>query len=378
MASHFKVRPVESRRDLRRFIGLPYELYKENRCWVPPLRVSVAHAIHPKKNAFFEHGAIQAFLAEDASGKIVGRVAGVVNGMHLEKYRDGSGFFGFFECAEDYSLAEALLDAACSWLRARGMKSVRGPTNPSMNDNAGLLVGGFEREPSILMPYNPSYYEDFLLRYGFQRVMTMWAYFLHKKYARLDKLRRGVEIVKRRHPDLKLRRIDMSRFWDDARTMLGIFNDAWSENWGHVPMTESEFKHLAKEMKQVIDPSIVFLLEKGGEPVAFSVSLPNINLALRRVRTGRLLPFGFLKLVACAKFGGVYECRTALMGVLRKYQGCGFDALLNLATIEEGPRNGYDAAELSWVLDTNEVLRNSLVSMGSTVDKEYALFEKRF
>ena len=376
-SSSVTVRPARSRADRRQFIDFPYTFYQDEPHWVPPLRQDIKKTLNTRKNAFFDHGAIQLFLAENAADEPVGRIAGIVNGMHLQKYDDGVGFFGFFECVEDYAVAEALLDAAASWLRDQGLTGMRGPANPSLNDTAGLLVDGFDRDPSILMPYNPPYHEDFLVDYGFERAMTMWAYYVHKKYARAEKLRRGAKIVRHRNPGLELRTLDMSRFDKEARTILDIYNDAWSDNWGHVPMTEAEFEHLAKDLKQIVDPEMVFLLELDGNPVAFSIALPNMNQALRHVNDGRLFPFGLPKLLAYAKFGGIYEVRMPLMGVRKAYQGRAFDTLLVLATVENGPPNGYDACEMSWVLDTNNRLKNALESMGGTVDKEYAMFEKR-
>src|SRR5690606_17384421 len=371
------VHPVTSRSDLRRFVDFQYEHYRSNPYWIPPLRRDALHVVDPRKNAFFEHGSIQPFLALDGAGLIVGRIAAIVNGMHLKKYQDATGFFGFFETVENYDVAAALLSAVRDWLTGRGLTGMRGPTNPSMNDTSGLLTQGFDREPSILMPYNPPYYEDYLLRFGFKRAMTMWAYYIHKKYVKLDKLRRGVELVQRRNPTIRLRPLDMSRYDEEARSILHIYNDAWSNNWGHVPMTENEFAQLARELKQIVDPRLVYLLEDDGQPVAFSITLPNINQLLRRVRDGRLLPLGLPKLLAYSKFGGLYECRTPLMGVLREYQGRGLDAILNLAIIENGSRHGYDGSEMSWVLDTNKRLRNALVSMGGVIDKQYAMFEMR-
>ncbi|NBC17082.1 MAG: hypothetical protein GVY18_07175 [Bacteroidetes bacterium] len=370
------VTPVSSSRDRKRFIDFAYDFYRDDYpAWIPPLRQDIGHTLDPKHNPFFEHGEIQLFLAEDAQRGLVGRIAAIVNGMHLETYDDGVGFFGFFECVEDAAVAEALLDAAGDWLRDRGLTHMRGPTNPSLNDTAGLLTQGFDREPAILMPYNPPFHEDFLTAYGFERVMTMWAYYVHKKYVKVDKLRRGARIVRHRTPGLHLRTLDMDRFDEEARTILDIYNDAWANNWGHVPMTTSEFERLAKDLKQIVDPEIVFLLEKDGEPIAFSISLPNLNLALRHVHDGRLFPFGLPKLLAYAQFGGVYECRMPLMGVRQQYQGRALDTLLVLATIENGPKHGYDACEMSWVLDTNSVMKNSLEDMGGVVDKQYAMFE---
>ncbi|MEM1043159.1 MAG: hypothetical protein AAGI91_11075 [Bacteroidota bacterium] len=369
------VRRVASGKDKSRFIDFPYRHYADHPVWVAPLRMDQAKVLNPKKNPFFEHGEIELFLAENERGDTVGRVAAIRNGMHLQKYDDGNGFFGFFECAEDYGVAEALLDAATAWLRARGLTGVRGPTSPSMNDTSGLLVEGFDREPAILMPYNPPYYVDFLERYGFERAMTMWAYYVHEAYVHKDKLRRGAEVVLRRNPGLRLRTLDTGRFWDDAAAVLRIYNEAWSSNWGHVPMTEREFEHLAKDLRKVIEPELVFLLEKEGDPVAFSISIPNLNQALRHVPDGRLFPLGLPTLLARAKLGGVYEIRLPLLGVLPEFHGRGFDAVLIDATIQDGLARGYDACEMSWVLDVNAPLVNALGKLGAVRDKEYAMME---
>ena len=369
------VRPVDGWRDRKRFIDFPYAFYPDRYPhWIPPLRRDVKSTLSPSKNAFFDHGQMQLFVAEDASGGVVGRVAAILNGMHLQKYDDATGFFGFFECVDDDAVADALLDAATGWLRGEGMRRVRGPANPSLNDTAGLLVDGFDREPSILMPYNPPYHAAMLERYGFERAMTMWAYYVHKKYADAERLRRGAEIVRRRTPGLSLRSLDMDRFDAEARTILDIYNDAWSDNWGHVPMTEAEFQQLADELKQIVVPETVFLVEHDGTPVAFSITLPNLNHALKHVPDGRLFPLGLPKLLLHAHYG-IRECRMPLMGVRKAYQGKGLDALLVLATVEEGPTNGFDACEMSWVLDTNDRLKNHVEALGAVKDKEYALYE---
>ena len=369
------VAPVVSKGDLRAFVQLPFDLYAGHPYWVPTLRRDTLHALDPDKNAFFEHGNIQPFLARDASGRVVGRIAAIYNGAHAEKYRDGVGFFGFFETVEDEAVSAALLDAVAAWSRSLTLTALRGPANPSLNDIAGLLVGGFDRLPSLMMPYNPAYYADFLARYGFSRAMTMWAYYVHKKYVREDKMHRGVALVRRRYPGLTIRTLDMSRLDEEAATILDIYNEAWSENWGHVPMRPAEFAQLVKEMKQIVDPKIVFIIEDAGVPVAFTLSLPNLNLALRHVPSGRLFPTGALTLLARGTFGGIYECRNLLMGVRKAYHGRGLDAMLNVATIVEGPAAGYDACEMSWVLDVNAPLRNALHHMGAVIDKEYAMLE---
>ncbi|MEM6289381.1 MAG: GNAT family N-acetyltransferase [Bacteroidota bacterium] len=368
------VRPVRSSADRRAFLDLPYRHYAEDPHFVPPLRMDQANVLSPKKNPFFEHGAIELFLAE-RGGEVVGRVAAIENGQHLAKYDDGNGFFGFFEAVEDYGVAEGLLDAASAWLAARGLTGVRGPANPTMNDVAGLLVDGFDRPPSILLPYNKPYYESFLQRWGFERAMTMWAFYVHEAYINADRMARGAEIVRRRNPGVSVRSLDLSRFDDDVATAMEIYNVAWAENWGHVPYTREEALHLAKELKPVIEKDLFLIAEIDGTPVAFAASLPNLNRALKKLSNGRLLPTGLPKLLATVKAGGVYEIRMALMGILPEHRNLGLDALLIHQTIVNGRRDGYEAAELSWVLDSNQPLINALEKLGCARDKAYAMFE---
>ncbi len=374
--SGHRIIPVRSRRDLRRFIDFPFRLYKGSPWWVPPLRVDVAATLNPKKNPFFAHGSLQAFLAVDDADRVVGRIAGIVNGNHLRKYDDDLGFFGFFDCVERYETAAALLDAAAGYLKDRGLRVLRGPASPTLNDTAGLLVEGFDRRPCLMMPYNPSYYEEYLLQWGMQRVMTMLAYYVHARYVQVDRLRRGAAIVHRRNDGLTIRTLDMSRFDDEARIVRNIFNDAWANNWGFVPVTEEEFAHLAKDMKPLLDSRLATIVEKDGEPVAFSVAIPDVNEVLRKLRNGRLLPFGILKLILTLKLAGTADLRIPLMGVRKKYQGRAFDVLLVLATTERSIEIGYHGCEMGWILDTNNVLKNLLASIGGVVDKEYALFER--
>ena len=376
-ASGISVLPADSGKNLSRFVDFQYDHYRDDQYFVPPLRMDIRKILNPSKNAFFEHGEIQPFIAVNSQGSVVGRVAAIKNGMHLKTHSDATGFFGFFECIEDVQVASTLLNAVDQWLLDQGLRAVRGPTNPTINDVSGLLVSGFDRYPSIMMPYNKPYYQEFLSASGYSRAMTMWAYYVHKKYVKTGRLERGAKIVRHRNPDVTIRTMDMSRFDEEAAAVLDIFNEAWHENWGHVPMTVSEFKQLAAEMKQVIDPDLVLILEDAGVPFAFSITLPNLNEALIKVKDGRLLPLGLPRILFQAKVVGIQECRTALMGIRPSHRGRGLDALLNLATIENGQRLGYSGCEMSWVLDTNPRLLSALNQLNAVVDKEYAMFEKQ-
>ncbi|NQV73723.1 hypothetical protein HQ496_11420 [bacterium] len=369
------IHPVKGWLDRRAFIQFPYDLYKNEPYWIAPLRMDTAKMTHPKKNAFFAHGEMQLFLARDSTKKVVGRIAAIKNGMHLQKYQDNVGFFGFFESVNDVSVSHALLDAAAAWLKTHGLVSMRGPVNPTMNDVAGLLVDGFDRQPSIMMPYNLDYYESLLSQYGFSRAMTMWAYYANTKLLKTEKLKRGSELIMKKWTSLKVRHLDMSKFEDETRLIMEIFNDAWSENWGHVSMTEAEFQQLAKEMKQIIDPRLAVIVEDDGVAVGFAVSLPDLNYAFKTIPSGRLLPTGILKLLYLATSGVIREIRMPLMGVRRSHHGKGLDAMLVWETQKAAVKMGVLGCEMSWVLDNNLRLRNSLESMGGVIDKEYAMLE---
>ena len=372
--SELTVRPARSSGDRAAFLDFPYALYADAPHFVPPLRLDQKNVLDPKKNPFFEHGALQTFLAE-RDGRVVGRVAAIENGQHLAKYADGNGFFGFFDVVEDYAVAQALLDAAADWLRQRGLTGVRGPTNPTMNDVAGLLVDGFDRPPAVLLPYNYPYYQGFLERWGFERAMTTWAFYVHEAYINKERMARGAAIVAQRNPGITVRPLDPKRFHEDVAAAMRIYNRAWAKNWGHVPYTEHEALHLADELKPIIEPELFLFAELDGEPVAFSASIPNLNQALRYLPRGRLTSLSLPKVLGAWKLGGVYEVRMALMGILPEHRNAGLDALLIHHTIVNGRRDGYQAAELSWVLDANKPLINALEKLGCTRDKEYALFQ---
>lgn len=376
------IRPVQSSRDMKRFINFVYDHYQQDAYFVAPLKMDQAETLNPKKNPFFEHGKVQCFLAEDSKGNILGRIAAIKNGQYLKKYENGQGAFGFFESVEDYAVAEALLNAAENWLKSEGCNGgMHGPLNPTINDVAGLLVDGFDRRPAIMMPYNKPYYEQFLLQFGFQRIMTMWAYYIHNKYkANFERLERGIDLLYRRYPTLKLRTLDMKNFDRDAQLILKIYNDAWANNWGSVPMTDNEFKHLAGFLKLIVDPRVCFILELEGEAVAFSITLPDLNQVLRYVPNGsalKAIPL-ILKHRRPGKGSMIHDGRTLIMGVLQKYQGKGFDSIVNHAIVKHGPEHGYDGSEMSWLLDSNKPMVNAAIHLGGVKDKEYGMYEKLF
>ena len=370
-----RIDAVRTRRDLRRFIDLPYRLYRGSPCWVPPLRLEQRMTLSRKSNPFWGHAERELFLAFDRGGQPIGRIAAIVNRAHLERYDDGNGFFGFFEC-EDRGAAAALLEHAAGWLKSRGLTGMRGPCNPSMNDVSGLLVKGFDRAPSFYMPYNPPSYEEYFEQCGLQRVMTTYAYYLHKRYCDFEQIRPWLDELRAHYPGLRIVNGDRKRFAAQAELVLEIYNDGWSANWGHVPMTRGEFRRLARDFKHLLDPDLAFFLELDGRTIGFVLALPDLNEALRRVHGGRLLPFGWLKLLVLWKWGGIRTARAALAGVRAEHRGQGLAALMGLLAVQHNWLGCYEAVELSWVLQSNKLLVDALERIGAVRDKEYAIFER--
>lgn len=368
-----RIRAVRSRRDLRRFIAFPYRLYRDAPLWVPPLRRDQAALLDPATNPFFDHGTAELFVAERA-GEMVGRIAAIVNGRHLARFDDGAGFFGFFECADDAEAAGRLLDAAADRLRVRGLTRIWGPVNPSLHDTSGVLTDGFDRRPAVMMPYNPPYYAALLEGHGFRPTVGLGAYHAAWRHLDRDRLRRGAALVHRRYPRLTFRPADGARWDDESRLIQDLYTRVFAGTWGFVPLSDREFARMAREMRTILDPDLIQILEDDGVPVGFSLGLPDVNPLLQANRNGRLT--GLPGILLRARYAPPTEFRVLLLGVVPERRGRGLDALLALETIERAREKGYNAAELSWVMDTNGPLRRAMEHFGAVVDKRYALFEK--
>ena len=366
------------------FISFAWEVYKGDPNWVPPLISMMKEMFDPQKTPFWEHSEFQNFVAR-RDGKVVGRVTALINGNHNEIHQEQIGFFGFFEVLEDYEAAEALFDAAGEWVRARGMTALRGPANPSVNDEYGLLVDGFDSPPVVLMTYNPPYYVDFIERCGFSKAMDLWAYHLDLDVLggeRADKLPpkliRVVNAVRKRY-NYTVRKINL-RDWDaEVERFKKVYNSAWEKNWGAVAMTDHEISHLADSLRQIMDPDLVLVVEKDGEVVGVSITLPDACQALLRAspHPSTWEPWTLLKFLWHYKIRpNIDGIRVLILGVLEPYRGRGIDALLYYETAMVALTKGYKNAEMSWILETNEPMNRSSRFLGGEVYKTYRIYEK--
>lgn len=362
--------PVRDGREREAFIRLPWSVYRDDPNWVPPLLRDMRHMLDPDEHPFHAHSDVQPYLAL-RGGIPVGRIAAIHNRRHQDFHGEPVGFFGFFETLPDRPVAEALFDAAGEWLRARGLETMRGPASFSTNEQAGLLVEGFDGPPVVMMPYNPPHYEELLLRTGFRPAKTLVAYYLDEQEPP-DYLVRGAKIVERR-TGVRVRSLRMDRFGAELAIVRRIYNSAWERNWGFVPMTDAEFEHMAKELKPIVDPDLALIAETpDGEPVGFALALPDFNQVLAHLH-GRLFPFGILKALYWRR--KIDRMRVITLGLLEGHRGKGIDALLYLGIIRNGTARGVTFAELSWVLEDNEAMRKPLDRLGGRVYRRYRLYD---
>jgi GNAT superfamily N-acetyltransferase len=358
----------------KEFLSFPYQLYNEQKLWIPPLMMEQKKLIDTQQNPFYDEADLALFVAT-LNGKTAGRIAAIHNKAYNRYHKTNIGFFGFFDCIDDQRVCNLLIKAVGDWFSERGITEVLGPTSPGMMDVIGVLVDGYEHEPGLLMPYNFPYYDRLLEGAGLSKAMDLFAYRVTKQTVTLDRMARAAEIVRSRLPNLVIRNINLKNFDSEVAIIRELFNKAWAQNWGFVPVSERQFKYLAKDLKTVIDTDFAYVAEVDGRPVAFSVALPDINQALKHVN-GKLFPFGLLKLLYYAR--KIHQVRTALMGVLPEFQGRGIDALLHKQTIENGLVKGFDSAELSWILESNVDMIRVAERIGASVEKRYRMYQKSF
>jgi GNAT superfamily N-acetyltransferase len=377
MSADLTIREVHDRRGLRQLLDLPMALYRGRPNWVPPLRRAQAKML-ACKTAFFDRAEMALFLAERGP-RAVGRIAAIHNRAHNDCHKDRVGFFGFFECdIHDAAAAAGLFEHARRWLGDRGLTSVRGPVNPSMNAECGLLIDGFDHPPMVLMPYNPPEYVGLIEAAGFVKCKDLYAYLIRAADVDdgqgRDRMLRLAEVMKRRHPEVHVRPLDMKLYEREVLRLVELFETARADNWGHVPLTEKEVLEMARDMKTVVDPELILVGEVGAEPVGASMALPNINRALAAIR-GRLLPFGFLKFMREMK--RIHEIRILGIAVLERYRHLGITGLLLLETILRGRAKGIDIGEASWVLEDNEMSNRTIQNVLRPEHyKTYRIYEK--
>jgi len=376
-SSGLRVAPVEGRADLDRFIRLPARLYSGWKGFVAPLVMERRDVLRQDKNPYFRHGAAQYWLAWRGD-QPVGRISAQVDQLYLERHGKDAGHFGFLDAADDPAIFHALVSAAEQWLAARGMRRLLGPFNLSSNEECGLLVDGFEATPMMMMGFAPPYAVQHLSALGFRKAKDLVAYDLQipdpsppaiaRVAAKLGSTNRVI-----------VRPLDMARYDAELTTVIDIFNDAWSENWGFIPFTEDEMRHAARSMRPLIHPDFVWLGEADGEVACMAVCLPNLNEAITGLN-GEILPFGWAKLLWRLKVAGLKTGRVLLMGLRKRHHRTALGTVLLYGVLDRLRagmlRGGLKRIELSWVLEDNLPIRRVVEDLGARVYKTYRIYEK--
>lgn len=376
--SDIQIRPVATATDLKVFIRLPNELYRDDPNYVAPLEFKLGNRLNPAKNPGLKDSPHQLWVAyrDDTP---VGRISALVNQAHLDRHHDATGHFGFFECEDNPETVQALLEIAGDWLRAHGMKKIAGPFNFSVNEECGLLVEGFDSPPFVMMPHGKPYYPARLEEIGFEKAVDMYA--LKWLPVRQFIPERRMKFVNKAldKPNISIRTLNKGDFLGDIRKVVDIFDDAWSDNWGFIPFSEEHIRHMANDLKPIIQKHNVVLCYLDDEPVAFGLVLPNVNRATRNFG-GKLFPTNWVKFLWQLKIKGVDQARMPLMGVRKKLQGKPVGAafaykiidMVNSANIDKGVTH----TELSWILEKNTAMLTMLTDMGATIYKTYRIYEK--
>ncbi|MFW6368265.1 MAG: hypothetical protein ACOCZ9_00885 [Spirochaetota bacterium] len=377
MASTITVEPVRGRMDRRRFLHFPWKVYRGEfgyyEAWVPPLLADEKHNLNERKNAFYRHSDVEHFLARQ-DGKVVGRVSAILDHSFNKHNGTNTGFFGFFEAPEDRQISDELLGTVESWLRHNQVENMIGPVNLSTNHIIGALMNDYENPPVVQMAYNPPYYPVLFEQFGMTKHKDLYSYRLSTETLDLSGKIARVQDIARRRNRIVMRNLSIKRDWHwVVPTIRGIYNEAWSRNWGFVPWTEEEFNELAEDLRMIVDEELVLVATIDDEPVAFAIAMPDINLILHRMN-GRLFPTGIFKLLAGKK--KLDSIRVAAMGVRPRHHNKGLDAVLIYELWTRGTAKGIYRGDFSWILEDNLDLRNLLESWGTEHYRTHRVFGK--
>ncbi|MDE2390467.1 MAG: dATP pyrophosphohydrolase [Rhodospirillales bacterium] len=372
--SGIQIISVSGKKLLKRFILLPERLHKADPAYIAPLHMEREEALG-HKNPFFGHAEVQFWLAVK-DGRDVGRISAQIDTLALSLNPDAPGLFGMLAAENDEEIFRILLETAANWLRARGMARMQGPFNLNINEETGALIDGFDTPPMLLMPHDLPYVAQQLEAMGMQKAKDVIAYLYDIRVEFPASVQRLLS--RALPPGLTVRQLDMKRIKEEIKNVTSIFNDAWSQNWGFVPLTEEETDYLSKSLKPLLNPRLTSLVERNGEPVAFMIALPNLNEAIKGLN-GKLLPLGWARLLWRLKVAGVKTARVPLMGVRRSAAKDLIGSLIPYLMIDMVRRDaltmGYTHIELSWILEDNMPMRRMIESMNAKPYKTYRVFE---
>jgi hypothetical protein len=366
------VKPVATRRERKQFLELPWSMYRGDPNWIPPIRMNEKELVGYKKHPFYLDAEGQTFLAYK-DGQVCGRVLAILNHAHNRFQNEQRGFFGFFDSIDDQLVANALFDAVRGWLAQRSIVELRGPANPSLNYECGLLVDGFNMPPTFMMTYNHAYYARLIESYGFRKSQDLYSFWGHvEMLATLDKKLAYIASESQERFNVQIRPLNKSRFNAEIQLFLDIYNQSLGATWGFVPMSEPEIRHMSASLKHMILPDLALFAFVNDQPIGAVFALPDYNPRIKEI-DGRLFPFGFLKLLS--KRRGFRRFRALSTNVVPEYQRWGVGLVLMRGLIPKILASGIQDAEFSWVLESNHLSRRSLEKGGAVLEKTHRIYD---
>jgi GNAT superfamily N-acetyltransferase len=364
------IHEAKTKKDLNAFLRFPWEIYQGDPFWVPPLLKEQAFHFSPK-NPFLNHAQIIPYVALQ-DGSIVGRIAAIIDQNYIDVHHEKTGFFGFFESINDITVTRALLDQVKSVLRAKELKRLMGPANPSINNECALLIEGFDSSPLIMMSYNPPYYRELLEGCGLQKAKDLFADFMANDGIIPDRIVRISGRVLKRVPGLSVRPIELKKINEEVTKVKDVYNGAWQDNWDFVPLTDEEMDYMVKKMKPLVVPDLALFAEIGGKTAGFSLALPDYNFVLKRLN-GKLGPLGLLKFLYYKQ--KIKALRVWMLGVKAEYRKRGIETLLYLETFRRGQARGYQWGEMSMILEDNHLMQKGIEALGGKKYKTYRIYQ---
>jgi len=365
---------VKSKKTLNAFVEVPWNVYKNHDNWVPPLRMAVKE-LFSTKHPVYETLRMRSWVAL-LDNKPIGRISAIINQKHNDFHQESVGFFGFFECIENFELTNALFKKAYYYFAKNKVEIVRGPVNPSSNYELGCLVDSFDDSPRIMMTYNPSYYADFFEKLGFKKAKDLLALNIDLSFEMPEVIKK-IAARAEKSKKVSYRSVRKKDWKQEIQTLHDIYNNAWEKNWGFVPMTKDEFLHTAKDLKTIIDEQLITIVEVDGEAAGFILALPDMNQVFAKIPNGKLLPFGIFKLLNSKKH--INRCRVITLGVKTKFRKMGLETLLYQKQHDILKyKTNYTHTEMSWILEDNQNMIKPLLKMGADVYKTYRIYERSF
>ncbi len=369
-----EIKKVETKKDLKKFINFPHELYKGDPNYVPMLQMAAKELFSKKKNPFFEHSEVENFLAYK-DGKLAGRISAIRNNNYNNYHNSNVGFWGFFDVINDYEVAKVLFDTVKQWHKKHGFEAMIGPVNFSTNDTAGLLIEGFDMPPVVEMTYNKPYYKDLIEKYGFKKDMDLFAYMIYSKNVSEKSVKLADLIQKRlEKKGITIRQINMKDFKNEVAKIKEVYNKAWEKNWGFVPATDKEFEFLAEGLKMIVNPQYALVAEHNGKFVGFALTIPNINEITINFKKGKLFPFNIFKLLM--KKNKTKYVRIITLGVIEGYRKMGIEAVFFARIIQSAKKNNIIGGEASWILENNEMMNMAAEKLHGEKYKTYRIYRK--